>query len=363
MPKKTPRGLIFAAVLFFIFAGVWAFLSLFHSPYANWLTVEAPRYAVVGSPMDVRVTLGNVPGSSHLVVNIYLLGKSHLAAGRLPAPSPPIPVQSGGTYPFRINVTEQEKMAFVQLVIWVSPTGDWRTRTNGANAEAIPVRVPNGHEAEPEFGKIRVYAIPNTLNPDTPFLPGGRPPEPEVFHDPPGSVRLALLALIILGGLACAANALRRRPARLRLAGPEGEWWLWAVSATVLFLAAFFEIFHVGRRLSELGRRIIVGMDLYYARQSYQRPLLALIAAATSGLLFLAVRAVRRKRLRPHITAVGVVLALYLGGSLAGAISFHYLDVLRGVSLAGISVIGAGKTVCAAAVLILSLAALRADRT
>jgi hypothetical protein len=75
------------------------------------------------------------------------------------------------------------------------------------------------------------------------------------------------------------------------------------------------------------------------------------------------VRAVKRKRVRPHITAVGAVLALYLGGALAGTLSFHYVDVLRGFALAGVSVIDAAKAACAAAILILSLAALRSDRS
>jgi hypothetical protein len=362
MQKETLRGLIFAAVLVFIFAAVWAFLSLFHSPYADWLAVEAPRDAIVGSPMDIRVTLGNVPGSSHLMVNIYLLGKNHKAVGRLPAPSPPIPVQSGGTYSFRINVTEQEKMTFIQLVIWVSPTGDWRTRTHGASTEAIPVKRTQGRAGETIFRRVLAFANPNTLNPETPFLPGARPPEPEVFRNSPAPFRLALLALLVSGGLACAANAARRlRPARLP--GAAGEWRLWAAAAAVLFLAVRWEAFHVGGRLSAWGRKIVEEMDIYYARQSYQRVLLAFFAAAAAGLLFLAVRAVRRKRVRPHITAVGSVLALYLGGSLAETLSFHYVDVLRGVALAGVSLIDAAKTTCAAAILILSLAALRADRS
>jgi hypothetical protein len=359
--RKSRRAFFFLALFVLVFLAVWAFLNLFHSPYADWLTVEAPRYAVVGSPMDIRVTLGNVPESSRLVVNIYLLGKNHMASGRLPAPSPPIPVQSGGTYPFRIDVTEQEKMAFIQLVIWVSPTGDWQTRTHGANTEAIPVKRIQGRAGETIFRRVRAFLNSNTPNPERPFWPGSRPPEPEVLRNSPAPVRLALLALLVLGGLACAANAVRRRSARLP--GAAGEWRLWAGSAAVLFLGVFWEAFHVGGRLSEWGRKIIVGMDVYYARQSYQRVLLALIAAVTAGLLFLAVRAVKRKRVRPHITAVGALLALYLGGSLAGALSFHSVDVLRGIALAGVFVTDAAKATCAAAILILSLAALRADRS
>jgi hypothetical protein len=361
MQKITQRRLIFVALLIFIFAGVWAFVNLFHSPYADWLIVEAPRYAIVGSPMDIRVTLGNVPESSRLVVNIYLLGKNHMAVGRLPAPSPLIPVQSGGTYPFRIDVTEQEKMAFIQLVIWVSPTGDWQTRTHGANTEAIPVKRIQGRAGEMIFRRVRAFLNSNTPNPENPFWPGARPPEPEVFRNSPAPVRLALLALLVSGGLVCAANAARRRSARLP--GAEGEWRLWAASAAVLFLGVFCEAFRVGGRLSEWGRRMIVGMDVYYARQSYQRVLLALIAAVTAGLLFLAVRAVKRKRVRPHITAVGAVLALYLGGSLAAVLSFHYVDVFRRIALAGVFVTDSARVMCAVAILILGLAALKADRS
>jgi hypothetical protein len=253
-------------------------------------------------------------------------------------------------------------MAFVQLVIWVSATGDWRTRTHGANTEGIPVKRIQGRAGETIFRRVRAFLNSNTPNPETPFRPGSRPPEPEVFRNSAAAFRLALLVLIVSGGLVCAANPARRRSARLP--GAEGEWRLWAASAAVLFLGVFCEAFHVGGRLSEWGRKIIVGMDVYYARQSYQRVLLALIAAVMVGLLFLAVRAIKRKRVRPHITAVGAVLALYLGGSLAGALSFHYVDVFRRIALAaGVFAIDAAKVMCAAAILILSLAALKADRS
>jgi hypothetical protein len=360
MGFKIPKAAYFIALLVLVFAAVWGFLNLFHSPYADWLTVETPRYAVVGSPMDVRITLGNVPERSLLVVNIYLLGKNHKAVGRLPAPSPPLPAQSGRTYSFRFDVTEKEKMAFVQLVIWVSPMGDWRTRTHGASTIGIPVKWPEERAGIPGFQKVRVFSNQSSPNPEIPFQPGGRPPEPEVLPKTFAPIQLVLLALLVSGGLACLANAARRRSGRL----PDGtgEWRFWFGAAAVLFLAVFWEAFHVSGRLSIWGRKMIEGMDIYYARQSYQRTLLALIAAGSACLLILTARAIARKRVPPHLTAVGALLAFYLGGSLAGALSFHYVDVLRGVVVAGISVVDAVKAICAGAVLLLSLLALRCKK-
>jgi hypothetical protein len=197
-------------------------------------------------------------------------------------------------------------------------------------------------------------------NPETPFQPGARPAEPEVFRSSITLFRLALLALLASGGLVCAVNAVCRR--QDRVPGTKVEWRLWGAAAAVLFLAVFWEAFHITGRLSRLGRQLLAVLDVYYARQTYQRVLVALIAAVSAGLLILAARAITRKRIPPHLTAVVALLVFCISGSFAGALSFHYVDILRGVSLAGISVVEAAKAVCAAAVLILGLLALRKEK-
>jgi hypothetical protein len=360
MGFKIPKTGYFIALLVLVFAAVWAFLNLFHDPYADWLTVETPRFAVAGRTLDVRITLGNVPEPSILVADLYFLAKNHKAIGSIRSADPSPSVRSGGVYSFKFDVTEIEKLALVQLVIYLSPNGRWRARTNGASSEPIPVERLNGRDGSPRLKRVRVFAMQNAPNLETPFQPGGRPHEPEVLPNSLAPIQLVLLALLVSGGLACLANAARRRSGRI--SGARGEWRFWFGAAAVLFLAVFWEAFHVSGRLSIWGRKMIEGMDIYYARQSYQRTLLALIAAGSACLLILTAGAIARKRVPPHLTAVGALLAFYLGGSLAGALSFHYVDVLRGVVVAGISVVDAVKAICAGAVLLLSLLALRCKK-
>jgi len=360
MGFKIPRAGWFIALLVLIFAVVWGFLSLLHDPYADWLTVEAPSYAVAGGTLDVRITLGSVPEPSILVADLYLLAKNHTAIEGIRSVNPSPSVHGGGVYPFKYDVKEAEKLALVELVIYLSPNGRWRTRTHGASTQTIFVRRPGERSGSPMFNKVHVFAMEITPNPETPFQPGARPAEPEVFRSSITPFRLALLALLASGGLVCAANAVRRRPGRIPRT--EGEWRLWSGAAAVLFLAVFWEAFHVTGRLSQLGRKLVAALDVYYARQTYQRALLALIAAVSAGLLILAARAITRKRVSPYITAVAGLLVFYISGSFAGALSFHYVDVLRGASLAGISVVDAAKAICATAVLALGLLALRKEK-
>jgi hypothetical protein len=360
--RKAMRASLGVAVPVLVFVAAWAFLSLFHSPYADWLKVEAPRYAVVGSPLDVRITIGKAPEPSLLAVSVYLLGKDLNGAGRLPAPSPPVSVHSGGTYPFRIDVTEKKNMAFVQLVIWLSPTGDWQTRTNGANMEPIPVRNARPRAEDGEFREVRAYAISNAQNPDIVFQPGGRPPKSEAYPASSAPFRLGLAALLASSGLVFILNLARRRPARDRGGWAGKERLFWMGTAILLFLLALSELFVLEGRLSEWGRKIIIGLDLYNFRQSYQKAGLALIAAGIGVLLVLFPRLHAGRRDRFRTALAGLALAVYVGLSLAGALSFHYVDVARRISFAGLSLIDAVKAACAAAVLLLGFLAFRSEK-
>lgn len=358
--NKILSASLFLALLIVAFAAARALLGLLHAPYADWLRVETPRFAVAGSPLDVRITLGNVPEPSLLVVNLYLLGKNHKAIGSLPTANPSPSVRSGGTYSFTVDVKEVEKLALVQLVVYLSPTGSWQGRTHGASTEAVPVKIPKRGAGSPGFKKLRAFAIHNTPNPEAAFQPGGRAPEPEVFHRPSALFRLALLGLLCSGGLVCLIRAVRRRSGVGP--GPAREWIFWLGAAALLFTAIFWELFRLEERLSAWGRQIVLDMDIYYFHQSYQKAFIALIAAGIAGALILSVRVMMRNRAQLYPALVGMALAVYLGLSLAGALSFHYIDVLNRISLAGASLIDAAKAACAAAILIFGLSAFRTGK-
>ena len=342
-----------------VFGVVLGLLSFLHTPYAKWLKVEAPAYAVVGRPLDVRITLGQVPEPTLLVVNIYLLGKNHAGVGRLPAPSPPVPARSGGVYSFRIDVKGVERLALIQLVIYLTPTGDWAVRTHGASSAGIPVKAAGSPPAGPGLRNYRASIIRRSPHPEASFRPGARPDGPGVPAAPRGPFRFVLFGLLGSASVACLARMTRarRRPGR----GAAGGRLFWPAAATLLFAAVFWEAFNLEEQLSTWGRRIIVDLDVYYFRQTYQKAVIALIAAGFAVILVISFRAISRNRARWVPVVAGLALAGYGCLALAGALSFHYMDVVKSISLAGIPLIDIAKAACAGAVLIVGLIALRPD--
>jgi hypothetical protein len=351
-PKKTQRTLIVIAIPVAVFGTALALLSLLHTPYATWLQLEAPTYAVAGGTLDVRITLGQVPEPSLLVVDLYLLEKGHRAINGHPTLSPSPSVQSGGTYLFRIEVKEAEKLALLQLVIYLSPTADWRTRTHAASSEVIPVKIHGGQARSPALRKTRVFVIRGSRNRDIPFQPGGSPPE-RTFAYPSVAFRMSLLGLLAAGGLASLIRSIRPRP--VASPGMTCERLFWRGAPILLFLGFLWEFFRLEERLSEWGRGIVSGLDLYYFRQSYQKAALALLAAGVAAVLVISFRAVSRNRARLYPVLAGIALAAYTTLSLAAALSFHYIDSLKRISLDGVSLVDLAKAACAAGVLALVL--------
>ncbi len=366
--KKIVRTLAFAGVLALVAGLSWAFLSLFHPPYADWLTVEAPARVAAGERVEIRVTLGRVPEPSVLVADIYLLARDHDPVGSDRALDPSPTVQSGGSYVFRFNVERKEKLALVQFVIYLSPNGRWRDRTRDASTVAIPVREPKPGAAAPALRKLRAYALGRTHRPGTPFRPSIRP-EPEAPPRVPTESGLVLFVLLASGGLISVLCAYRPRPVRTTSGIPDaevrprpGDRRLWLVSAAVLFLLALSELLLLEGRLTAWGRSLANAMDIYYFRQPLQKAAMALMAAAVAGIFILAVWSIARDRSRILIILGGLLILLYAGLALAGALSFHYVDRFEALTLFGVSVVHAVKALIAAAVLALGLIALSQKR-
>jgi hypothetical protein len=353
---------LLAAVAVVVFAGVWGFLSRFHTPYANWLTVETPRQAVIGQALDVRVRITKASQPSVLAVSVYVLGWNLAPVGRLPGLRPPVSVRAGDRYDFKVNVAPVDKMAYLQLVLWLSPDGDWNARSAGASTQAIPVRQATPQSGGEEFRTLRAYANPRATNPDAPFVPGIRQKEPEVYPASSAPFRMALAALLVSAGF-----VLFLGPAR---PGPEGSEGgkagkvrlLWTALAVTLLCLALSEIFLFEGRLADWGRRLILSLDVYNFRQSYQKAGMALAAAAVAALVLLAVLALARRSDLAKLALAATAAAAYLALALAGALSFHYVDVLRSRSLGGISPLDVVKAALAIALLGLGLRDLRAGR-
>jgi hypothetical protein len=359
--RKLTSILIFALAPLLVFAAVWALLGLFHDPYADWLTVETPRSAVAGRPFDVRVSVRQASEPSILAVSVYVLGWNLKPVGRLPGFHTPAPVHAGDTREFRVDVEPMDKMAYLQFVLWLSPSGDWGTRTAGAGTAPVPVRTAKLPKGGGEFRELRAFVNDKAPNPEAPFVPGGRPPEPEAYPASSALFRVALAVLLVLGGLAILA-APARRGREGHAGGSAGRDRLLRTALSVLlFLLALSELFLVEGRLAGWGRALILRLDVYNFRQAFQKAGLALIAAA-AVLILVAARTLRRRRGLGSVTLAATALAGYLALSLAGAMSFHYIDVMRGISWNGMSLVDALKAVCAAVVLFSGVRGFRAGK-
>ena len=360
--RRLTSVILFAAVPLLVFAAVWTLLGLFHDPYADWLTVEMPRSAVAGRPFDVRVSVRQASEPSILAVSVYVLGWNLKPVGRLPGFHPPAPVHAGDTREFRVDVMPMDKMAYLQFVLWLSPSGDWGTRTAGADTAPVPVTTANPSKSGGELRELRAFVNDKRPNPEAPFVPGGRPPEPEAYPASSAPFRVALAVLLVFGGLAILAAPARR--GREGDAGSSGgrERLLRTALSVLLFLLALSELFLLEGRLSGWGRALILRLDVYNFRQAFQKAGLALIAAAAAVLILVAARTLRRRRGLALLTLAATALAGYLALSLAGATSFHYVDVMRGISWKGMSLVDALKAVCAAAVLLSGLWGFRAGK-
>jgi hypothetical protein len=397
--RKMFRAAAFAAFLVLVAFLAWMFLSLFHSPYADWLSVEAPRDVAAGEKTSARVTLGEVPEPSVLVVGLYFLARDHEPIGSRHASGPSPGIRSGGTYTFEFEVTPQEKLALVQFVLYLSPNGNWRDRTRGANSEVIPVKAPKKPGAVSAWRKVRAYAIARTSHPEAPFRPGGHPPPPDLIPAVPTPSGAVLFALLVSGGLIFRLEARRLRTiarfeegrraaggtgggeaapaagksearnghARIvsgrRGTGPTGrDRRLWLAVSGVLFVLAVSEFLLLEVRISSWGRRIAEELDLYYLRQPVQKAVIAAMIAGAAGILVLAARSLMEGRGRSRPKLAGVLVALYLGLAVSGSLSFHYMDDLKSIRLSGVSLVDAAKILLAAALLAVGLSALAKRR-
>jgi hypothetical protein len=118
---------------------------------------------------------------------------------------------------------------------------------------------------------------------------------------------------------------------------------------------ALSEVFLVEGRLADWGRRLVLHFDVYNFRQSFQKAGLALAAAVVAVLVLLTFFALKRRPDLIGLALAATAVTAYLGLALAGALSFHYVDVLRSRPLAGISPVDAAKAALAVAVLGLGL--------
>jgi hypothetical protein len=326
-----PAGL--AALLVIAFAATWlVFDRTEHRP--GWLTVEEPAAAVVGQPLEIRVALEQSVEATQIDCSLHHANAERKGWGYLASSGPARPAVGGKTYSFVFAVPEHEDTAFAFAIVFLSPTGKWQDGTRAVSTTLMPIKRDATATKNLGLKKTRVYHYETAVESAAAKAAGQRPRRrPSVWVHP--VLSLLLLSTAVL----CAAKAGRRRPE----AFPEEtrDRTIWAAFAAVFALSALLELSGVVGHLAAWGRRLAQEGNFYDFRKPYQKAAMAAVAAGGLALFFLFIRAMRRPGAHRFFWWVGIGLAAYFSVSFISVLSFHAVDVVRGMTWHGLSPVDA----------------------
>ncbi|MGZ5554173.1 MAG: hypothetical protein ACXW3H_00225 [Candidatus Aminicenantales bacterium] len=340
-----------AAALVLVFAATWVVLDLTEDR-PGWLIVEGPETAVVGRPIEFRVRLVKSARPGEIDCTLHHANAEKKGWGHLASSGPPQPAVAGKTYTFVFTVPEHEDMAYAFALVYLSPTGKWQDGTRAATTKYIPVVREGAAAAVTALRKTPVYRYPTAAESARktarPVRPRGRP---SVWVHP------VLAALLLAAALAAVKAGGRSKAAALP--GEAGERTIWLVFAALLALGAAVEISGIAGHVTAWGRRLAEQQGVYELRKPFQKTIMAAMAAGSLGLFILFIRATRKPGSHRFLWWAGIGLGAYLAVSFAGVLSFHAVDVARGLVWHGVSPVDAVRGVGAAVTFAAALLAVR----
>lgn len=342
-----------AAALLLVFAATYFALDRTEDR-PDWLSIETPAAAVVGRPFEVRVTLKKPVEPAMINCTLHRANAERRGWGYLASGGPSRPAAGGRTYTFVFEVPEREETAFAFPLVFLSPTGKWEDGTRAVTAAYVPVLRNGSAAADPALRRRPLYSYPTAAE-------AARRREREATGRPRGRpsvwVHPALGALLLVAAALARAKAGRPEAA----AGPEKarSRRAWLVVAVLLAASAVVELSGIAGHAATWGRRMAAAGGVYELRKPVQKALMAATAAASLGLFLLFLRAVRRSGSDRHLLGAGIGLAGYLAVSFVSVLSFHAVDVVRGIVWHGISPVDAVRGAGVAAALIAAAFALR----
>jgi len=348
-PNRRRLIVAAAAACLLVFAGAWIVLDL-TDDRPGWLVVEGPEAAVVGRPLEFRVRLERSAGpGGEIDCTLHRANAERKGWGYLASSGPPRPAVAGTTYSFVFTVPERADTAYAFAIIYLSPTGRWRDGTRAVSTMYVPMVREGGTAATTGLRRTRVYRYPTAAESEKIRARAARPRgRPSVWIHP------ALGALLLAAALAAAKAGGRSKAAALP--GGAEERTVWLVFAGLLAVAAAVEISGIAGHVAAWGRRLAEQQGVYELRRPFQKAVMAATAAASLGLFILFMRATRRPGAHRYLWWAGIGLAAYLAVSFVGVLSFHAVDVARGIVWHGMSPVdavrGAGAAVTLAAALL-----------
>lgn len=353
LDKKIRRAGL-AAALVLAFSATWAVLDRTeHRP--GWLAVEAPAAAVVGRPLEIRVTLKRSIGTTKIVCSLHRAGADRKIRGYLASSGPAREAVGGGTYSFVFEVPEREDMAFAAAIVYLSPTGDWQDGTLAVSTKLMPVKRDGAAAEIKGLGRTQVYRFMTAAE-----SAAAKAAERSPGRGPSPWAHPVISLLLLASAFLCVVKS-----GRGRMEGQPGaarDRKIWLAFAAVLAFCALLELSGLAGHLSTWGRRLAAAANLYEFRRPYQKAVMAVIAAGALGLFFLFIRAMKRPGAPHHLWWAGMGLAGYLSVSFVSVLSFHAVDVVRGMTWHGISPVDAARGAGTVVALVATAVALRSKK-
>ena len=337
------RRVAFAIAVVLTFAATWIGLDLTENR-PRWLTVETPESAQFVRPLEIRVTLGKSVETTEINCTLHRANAGRGGRGYLASSGPSRRAVGGGTYSFVFTVPEHEATAFAFAVIYLSPTGRPQDSTKAASTKYMPVKGKDAASSDLRIRKTRVYHYPTaaesvrTQAGARTERPRGRP---SVWVHP--IIGLFLLAAASFSALKAGRTSPAAIPRRTR------ERTVWLIFAALLAASAVIELSGIAGHLAAWGRRFAEDRGVYELRRPAQKAIIAAVAALSLGLLLIFLRTPRRTGPDRSLFWAGIGLAAYLAVSSVSVLSFHAIDVARGLVWHGLSPVdtvrGAGAMV------------------
>lgn len=297
-------------------AGLWFWLGQLNRE-VSWLKVETAPGAVIGQPFRVRVHVVHPPAPTMICADLHWTQERHnpkgfLASGPAHAVGP-----AGGQFDFEITVPPQAGPHYVNVVIYLSPDGNWGNHTFAANTRLIPVSTNSSAGASRLVPRPVYEFVTDDAHPQTALSPWPR--------------RLTGFVWLLTAGFL-------GRPALRTLH------WRRALILGVL-LVGIAELAGLEAWLGHLTRDFARAHDLYYPREFFQRTIISFIAATAATCLWSSWRKNPRRLLK-------IGLGFYLAIAVVNLLSLHALDQYAASSWLGFTLVDALKLVCALTALI-----------
>jgi hypothetical protein len=291
-------------------AGLALWWAVRPGPTSDWVRVEAAASPRVGSPWQLRVTLGSWQEAGLAGVDLHWSTTRREPRGLLVShPAFWVPA-SGAVYEPALVPGEAAELGYVRVIVYTGPTGRWADRVRAATTNPIPIRRAADGGGHDRWRELPAY----DLEPDP-----SHPPQP-----------LAPLGWLI--GLVWLAAAVRTSAGLGNRSRNAGWRWRWLLLGCLL--VAGWEGLGMEAWLGNAARSLAWEERLYHRRSPFQ---LALTVAALGALASLGVRIWQRP---DPDGSRGLFLAQAAHWVLVavGLVSLHRLDRWANASWLGIPV-------------------------